>query len=324
MLKIKTINTHKGFTKEQQKYIADVLLDFINKSDDIEQIETDFLNNKENRQHVNDLKRIIINNIPNTNFIVGIDDYVENIYSYFKKIKVQIYSDKTEKTIIKSDDLQKISNITCLYKTPDNYITDSAIALKKDTVFISDYTKIVNNDTVKISSLYNNETVLKSLKDYNKTVSKGKIIFYKNKSDYFILNKKYYDIIKDYDLYYYDLKVIAIKNNEVQSVCCCILENDGSITGDLNCIPIAADAAEKENKTYILKELIKNKKQLPAVTNQFKHYNALNNHIYSGQNAVLLNNCLIKNDYILPLWITAGQARKLKKTNKSGCSRYIN
>lgn len=330
MLKLKSLNNAKGFTKEQQTQIVNELLEIINNNSNIEAIEKNIIslfNNDFKRALKEDKEYILLNlyikgkeeaekeiaiNVINSNCKFTLTNDIYNLIDFlFNKMKANIITTLSENKTITSEKIRVIKN-QAIRITADDFVTDGNIAIKKDLVLINTLSAEEIKD--EINRLINFDTIYK-LDNYKKTVSKGNIIFYKDKSDAIILNKKYYDLIKNYKLYYiadnFYKKIVALnENNEFIAVLMPIMQKDNSITKDINVIP--NETTEKtEDEKVIIKATEEEK------TTDFIHKNAVTGHIYKGNNAILLDKAMKENNYTTSEWVGSTQAKKLGKQIKN-------
>lgn len=332
MLKLKSLNNAKGFTKEQQTQIVNELLEIINNNSNIGEIEKNIINLfnndfkralKEDKEYIllnlyikgiseNEAEKEITINVINSNCKFTLINDIYNLIDFlFNKMKASIISTLSENKTITSEQIREINN-GLIRLTSDDFVTDGNIAIKKDLVLINTLSAEEIKD--KMNRLINFDNIYK-LDNYKKTVSKGNIIFYKDKSDAIILNKNYYDLIKNFKLCYiadnFYKKVVALnENNEVLAVLMPIIQKDNFITKDINVIP--NETTEKtEDEKVIIKATEEEEK-----TTDFIHKNAVTGHIYKGNNAILLDKAMKENNYTTSEWVGSTQAKKLGKQIK--------
>ena len=313
-------------TKEQQTQIVNELLEIINNNLNIEEIEkniTNLFDNdfkkalKEDKDYFlsslyikgrkEEEKEIIINVINSSCKFTLFNDFHNFIDFILNKMKANIITTLSENKTITSEKIRVINNQS-IRLTSDDFVTDGNIAIKKDLVLIN--TVCVEKIKASITDLILFDAIYK-LDNYKKTVSKGNVIFYKDKSDAIILNKTYYDLIKNYKLCYiadnFHKKVVALnKNNEVVAVLMPIMQKDNSITKDTNIIPNEVIEKTEDEKMEIKKE----------EETETEHKNAVTGNIYKGNNAKILDAAMEENNYKTSEWVGSYQAKKLNKQVK--------
>ena len=335
MIKVKNITKKAGFTKEQQQYIADVVLNEINLNKNIEAItkiiKNDIKGNLKNKEVINlfdDGKKeenTVIINVPETRCKFEVINDLKVLVEFLQRVGVSVTASSVTNRIYEQLRNSQGKVIEC----PDAY-SNGHIAISKE--FIGE---VPTEETLKNIQTLKKLTPTNLIKLDGYTIAKNQksnkmkgqyCIFYKNKKDDFIVfNQKYINMLpKGCEIYFQDNKerkysiLVAKKEEKIVALIM-------PITCDnLKQFELLPEIAEENIVKYPIVAYQKNKMPIRRVKEKemsspiVEHKNALTGHIYKGLNAEALTQALKDNNYIKPEWVATGQAKKLNKQIKKG------
>jgi len=336
MIKVKNITKKAGFTKEQQQYIADVVLNAINSNKNIEAItkmikevfkndfKTTFKDKElkvinlfcEGKEKQNGFSEKMIKiEVPNIRCKFEIINDLKVLVEFLQRVGVSVTANSVTNRIY--EQLRNSEGV--VIECPDSY-SDGNIAISKEfmgEVPTEETRKCVNglfNLTPTNLIKLDGYTIAKNQKS-NKIKGDKFTIFYKNKKDDFIVfNQKYINMLpKDADIYFQDNKnrkysmLVAKKEEKVIALIMPIHRDN------LNEFELLPEIIEENVIKYPIVVYQENK---TATT--VEHKNAVTGHIYKGLNAEALTQSLNNNHYQLAEWVATGQAKKLNKQIKKG------
>ena len=320
----------KGFTKEQSQEIINKLIEAFN--------------NPSNEDEI----KITVSSLPR--FEMYVDNNKSAILQVLDRMHAKIKEAGTNNGQL-YDKMKKLSSNKQLQLTKDGFLTDGGIALKVDNInfnFNDDVKKLDNFNLMDVPNTKDGLIIADksymrvdnmhfkkgAIKDKNGNIidDKRKFTFFikdLSKNDFVVIQSKYYDLIpnKKNVLICFEntadisgfRKVILIDKNTkniigvIMPVGYIELEHFNSddmpsITGFEN----TQDEIIKLNVNEVKYPIVVYESKATTTTTTKQHTNAITGHIYSGQNAVLLDNA----GFTSHEWVGAYQAKKLNKQVK--------
>lgn len=366
MIKVEKIRSKAGFTKEQLSDLAVQLLEALNKKECIAEIEKmlfiDFDGNfqKFDKAITNDKNmgamfeiyasgyEFITVTVKGTRCKYNLINNIANIFDMLNKLGIKVYSDvKVENPMFEK--VKKACFTDEVLTTSDAY-SDGNFAISKDYVGnVSEFEKTKDINFKNSLNSFLTDKLIK-VENYNrvdniriKTIKGNSkyTVFYKNKENYNIFNKRYVDLFKDCELYLSDdkIKLFAVKDGVLVGLIMAvsneyvkwdnfellpdvknttddvILNKDDVIKGIKNIVKYPIVVYQENKMPVEVKESVAKEVNHPI---DIEHKNAVTGHIYKGLNAEALTQALNDNNYQLAEWVASGQTKKLNKQIKKG------